>query len=121
MTAQSDRAADQPYNATNQPREVTFGTATFHLPELPAGWHELHIRATSTQATATLLVSPNRLSSTQKLLDNPATGVMAQLYSVRDAGAWGLGDYATIGALGQALEELGGPTFCWLIPCMPRR
>ncbi|WP_273351569.1 4-alpha-glucanotransferase [Corynebacterium resistens] len=116
VAAQSDRAADQPYNATNQPSEVTFGTATFHLPELPAGWHELHIRATSTQATATLLVSPNRLSSTQKLLDNPATGVMAQLYSVRDAGAWGLGDYATIGALGQALEELGGADFLLVNP-----
>lgn len=97
-------------------REVTFGTATFQLPELPAGWHELRITGETTQATATLLVSPDRLNSTQKLLDNPATGVMAQLYSVRDKGAWGLGDYATIGALGRALNELGGADFLLVNP-----
>ena len=96
--------------------EATFETAIFRLPGLPAGWHELRVEGQSTQAAATLLVSPDRLSRTQKLLEKPATGVMAQLYSVRDAGAWGLGDYATIAALGRSLEELGGADFLLVNP-----
>ncbi|KGM19091.1 4-alpha-glucanotransferase [Corynebacterium auriscanis] len=108
-------ASNQKNNEATE-TNMTFGTATFQLPKLPAGWHTLRVQAETTQAEATLLVSPDRLSKTQELLDNPATGVMAQLYSVRDTGAWGLGDYATIGALGRALNQLGGADFLLVNP-----
>lgn len=110
-----NRASTHNKESTSGQR-ATFETATFHLPELPAGWHELRVESESSQATATLLVSPDRLSSAQNLLEQPATGVMAQLYSVRDAQSWGLGDYATIGALGRCLEELGGADFLLVNP-----
>ncbi|MBC2681137.1 4-alpha-glucanotransferase [Corynebacterium sp. 4HC-13] len=99
---------------------TTYGTATFELPELPAGWHELHARISGPtgekHATSTLLVSPQRLGSAERFVTQPATGVMAQLYSVRDRDAWGMGDYRTLTMLGQSLQKLGGADFILVNP-----
>lgn len=99
---------------------TTYGTATIELPELPAGWHELHAHingpAGDKQTTSTLLVSPARLSSAERFVKEPATGVMAQLYSVRDREAWGVGDYRTLTALGDSLQKMGGADFILVNP-----
>lgn len=99
---------------------TTYGTATFALPALPAGWHTLHVETTgptgTRQADSTLLVSPARFSAADRFAKDPATGVMAQLYSVRDAEAWGIGDYRTLQKLGHALHELGGADFILVNP-----
>lgn len=68
------------------------GRATFELPnDVPKGWHELraHIEgATAPSAVATVAIVPNRAP-----VDDAATwGIMAQLYQVRSADSWGVGD-----------------------------
>lgn len=91
--------------------------AQISLPELPAGWHSLHVEASSERtATATLLVSPERLSSAERFAQSPATGVMAQLYSLRDRESWGIGDYRTLRELGSALHRMGGADFVLVNP-----
>ncbi len=91
---------------------TTFGTATFQLPALPAGWHQIEAQAESTEATSTLLVSPQSL----ELPEAPRAGVMAQLYSLRDKDAWGVGDYETLEVLSNSLQKLGGADFVLVNP-----
>lgn len=87
------------------------------LPALPAGWHELQVhRGKTLITTSTLLVSPPRLTRTATFINSPATGVMAQLYSLRDAGAWGIGDFHTLTTLSDALADLGGADFILINP-----
>lgn len=99
---------------------TTYGTATFTIPALPAGWHTLYARTTGAKgtrkATATLLVSPARISAAARFTEHPATGIMAQLYSLRDTHSWGIGDYHTLCTLGQSLEKLGGADFILVNP-----
>ncbi|KAB1649756.1 4-alpha-glucanotransferase [Pseudoclavibacter endophyticus] len=90
----SVRAAEQLQNWVD-PREVdgTFvGRATFQLPgDLPRGWHELraYVRGAAVPtATATVAVVPQRGGVDR----GPIWGLMAQLYQVRSAGSWGVGD-----------------------------
>jgi 4-alpha-glucanotransferase len=96
-----------------EPRPIDgmhIGEATFELPgDLPCGWHTLIARAEGTQiATATLIVTPQRLTLPESLGERAATGLMAQLYQVRSAQSWGIGDLhdlATLAAWGS--ERLG--------------
>jgi 4-alpha-glucanotransferase len=63
--------------------------------DLPLGWHTLHVG----DAEHTLIVVPNAL------IEPPHTwGFMAQLYGIRSAGSWGMGDYADL----RDLAELSG-------------
>nr|WP_259342791.1 4-alpha-glucanotransferase [Corynebacterium falsenii] len=103
----------------------TFVTSTFSVPAIAAGWHTLRAdvynRGTGDaepdrSVSATYIVAPQQLSSTKDYVDNPATGVMAQLYSVRHAGAWGIGDYRTLQVLGDSLRQLGGADFVLVNP-----
>ena len=66
---------------------------------LPLGWHTLHIGA----AEHTLIVVPNAL------IEPPHTwGFMAQLYGIRSAGSWGMGDYADLRDLAaMSAREMG--------------
>ena len=65
---------------------VQVGEATFALPEdLPLGWHTLVVDGES----APLVVTPARLDA---LPSERVWGFLAQLYSVRSAHSWGVGD-----------------------------
>lgn len=70
------------------------GEATFRLPaDLPLGYHRLV--ATSGQAAeedAPLIVAPARVGLPARMGDRRGWGLAAQLYSVRSAGSWGVGD-----------------------------
>ena len=86
------------------PREVDgrlVGRATVELPgDLPPGWHLLHADPEEgPRATATLLVSPASLPLPAALERDRVWGVMTQLYQVRSAGSWGLGDLADLATL----------------------
>lgn len=79
------------------PREIDgalVGRATFRIPDdLPKGWHELLATVgddAAPSATATLVVAPQRGPEQGP----PAWGVMTQLYQLRSAGSWGVGDLA---------------------------
>ena len=84
------------------------------LGDLPLGWHRLR----AGDAVCTLVVAPARI-------DLPAGqertwGWMVQLYALRSAGSWGVGDYAdlrTVVALDRASRAAG---WCWPTRCTPR-
>ncbi|NOJ58838.1 4-alpha-glucanotransferase [Arthrobacter sp. 260] len=69
----------------------------FALPaDLPLGWHTLHAGPVDDDdaAQCTLVITPQRLDTTARL--TRTWGLMAQLYSVRSADSWGIGDIADL-------------------------
>jgi 4-alpha-glucanotransferase len=61
-------------------------------PDTPLGRHTLHARRGGGEASAPLLVAPSRAPDPGAR----AWGFMAQLYSARSRGSWGLGDLADL-------------------------
>ncbi len=98
------------------PREVDghrVGEATFELPgDLPAGWHRLiadtesgPLHAGTDQAS--LIITPQRLTLPPAVAHGRVSGLMAQIYQVRSADSWGIGDLADLASLARwAGEEL---------------
>ncbi|KAE8763233.1 4-alpha-glucanotransferase [Georgenia thermotolerans] len=100
---QTDHAAE--------PREVDgvrTGRALFVLPaDLPLGWHELVAEIEGVGAVrAPLAVTPDRLEE-PRLATGRGWGLMAQLYSVRSARSWGVGDLGDLAELTGFFGELG--------------
>lgn len=99
-----------------QPRTIdgqAIGEATFELPgDLPAGWHELtaeHDGPALHEGTqrATLIVTPQHLPLPSAVAQGRVTGLMAQLYQVRSAQSWGVGDFGDLATLARwAAEDL---------------
>ena len=92
---------------------VLTGRATFALPaDLPLGWHALvaDIDASPAceahSATPPLAVTPDRLELPASLGER-GWGVMAQLYSVRSRGSWGIGDADDLTELASLLGDEG--------------
>jgi len=80
------------------------------LPDsLPTGWHHLHVAAGGGRpaARADLVVGPARLGLPPALAGRRVWGVMAQLYQVRSAGSWGVGDLADLADLARWSAGLG--------------
>ncbi len=75
---------------------------------LPLGWHTLHATVDGHESSCTLVVTPDRLGTTASLMDRRTWGLMAQLYSVRSSGSWGIGDLADLGQVAQAAAAHGG-------------
>lgn len=83
------------------PRAVdgrTIGEATFRIPgDLPLGYHRLVASsgahgADERIAEAPLIVTPAQVGLPERMGDRRGWGLAAQLYSVRSAGSWGVGD-----------------------------
>lgn len=93
-------------------REI--GEAMFELPgDLPTGWHRIvaHLDqapvAEGTEA-ATLVVTPQRLELPEVVRHGGVTGLMTQIYQVRSAQSWGVGDLGDLGELASwAATDLG--------------
>lgn len=84
-----------------QPREIdggVVGEATFRIPgDLPLGYHRLIASsgahgADGRTAEAPLIVAPADVGLPARMGDRRGWGLAAQLYSVRSAGSWGVGD-----------------------------
>ncbi|NLU64403.1 4-alpha-glucanotransferase [Rhodococcus sp. HNM0563] len=84
------------------------GRATFTVPALPLGWHTIHARSNDIEATATLVVTPARLSTADRVLRSRQWGLAAQLYSVRSSRSWGIGDFADLADLTAVTAGHGG-------------
>jgi 4-alpha-glucanotransferase len=69
------------------------------LPDLPLGWHTLRAESGDEQAEAVLVVAPERVELPPALAGQRAWGWMVQLYAVRSADSWGIGDYGDLRTL----------------------
>ncbi|MDR7329982.1 4-alpha-glucanotransferase [Corynebacterium guangdongense] len=97
--------------------EVTWGEATFRLPaDLPTGYHRLRLTSGERTHEARLIVSPARLATTDRFVEDKRFGVMAQLYSARSAESWGIGDFHDLGHLAEVLAEEIGADFLQINP-----
>ncbi len=67
---------------------------TVPLADLPLGWHRLRATAGEVTGEAVLLVAPRRVELPAGL--TRAWGWMVQLYSLRSAASWAMGDYADL-------------------------
>ncbi|WP_055428237.1 4-alpha-glucanotransferase [Bifidobacterium aesculapii] len=89
-------------NATNAAQATTTNTAwaaTEHMAE-----------------TATLIVAPKRIPLPEALAQHPRWGWMTQLYSVRSAESWGVGDYGDLRRLAADAAERSGADFMLINP-----
>jgi 4-alpha-glucanotransferase len=69
------------------------GEASFVLPDdLPLGYHRVHLRSGTQEASAALIVTPDWLGLPDRLGARRTWGLAAQLYSVRSHQSWGVGD-----------------------------
>lgn len=72
-------------------------------PDLPGGWHRLGLRGDGHAEESWLAVVPARLPTPPR-----TWGLVTQLYSVRSAGSWGLGDLRDLADLADwSARELG--------------
>lgn len=117
-----DGGTRQPSQVDNwqPPREVdgvTWGEASFQLPaDLPLGWHRIELRSGELTAECALIITPSRLSTTDKYLANPAAGIMTQLYSVRSRQSWGMGDFHDLGHLAEVAGAAADADFLLINP-----
>jgi 4-alpha-glucanotransferase len=95
------------------PRQIDgrlVGEASFEIPaDLPLGYHSLWARSGDTEAAMPLIVTPAWLGFPERLGDRRAWGLATQLYSVRSAQSWGVGDLTDLTDLAVwAAAEHGG-------------
>ncbi|MGY3316910.1 4-alpha-glucanotransferase [Arthrobacter sp. TE12232] len=87
---------------------VLTGRATFAIPgHIGLGWHTLRADADGTLAQCPLIVTPGRLRTSARLAGRRSWGLTAQLYSVRSARSWGIGDFADLTDLAVVAGEQG--------------
>jgi 4-alpha-glucanotransferase len=79
---------------------VLTGRASFATPAaLDIGWHTILADAGGAAAECPLVVTPQRLNTTETLAGRRSWGLTAQLYSVRSSRSWGIGDFADLADL----------------------
>ncbi len=73
--------------------------------DLPLGWHTLLANDGSTDSSCTVVVTPRKLSTADRL--SRTWGLMAQLYSVRSRSSWGIGDLDDLARLAEISADKG--------------
>jgi 4-alpha-glucanotransferase len=78
---------------------------------LPLGYHRLDVEAGPENTTILLAVAPASAYLPPELGDGArAWGLTTQLYGVRSARSWGIGDFSDLGRLAAAAGSLGAAT-----------
>jgi 4-alpha-glucanotransferase len=67
--------------------------------DVPMGYHQLTVVSGKQSAVSTLIVAPERVPLIEPLQHGQMWGWMAQIYSIRSHGSWGVGDYADLAQL----------------------
>ncbi|AWB81455.1 4-alpha-glucanotransferase [Corynebacterium yudongzhengii] len=108
---------DENWNPPFHHDGIDWGEASFHTPpDLPRGYHRLHLESEGCTAETALIITPQRLDSTDTYLEDRRFGVMAQLYSVRSEASWGIGDFHDLGELAALLHREIGADFLLINP-----
>ena len=66
---------------------------------LGLGWHTIVVETGAARAECPLVVTPQRLQTTEELAGRRSWGLTAQLYSLRSSRSWGIGDFADLADL----------------------
>lgn len=73
------------------------GSLTLTLPDdIPAGYHTLRVNAGPLHGEARLICAPARMILPPAVAEKQRWGWMAQMYSIRSAESWGVGDYGDL-------------------------
>ncbi|WP_127751610.1 4-alpha-glucanotransferase [Devosia sp. 1566] len=88
------------------------GKVSLRIPDLPFGYHRLQLPEIS--AEANLIVSPGRCWLPPKTATG-YWGIAVQLYLLRSAANWGIGDFSDL----QELIKVAGPRGCAVIGLNP--
>ncbi|MEI2266721.1 4-alpha-glucanotransferase [Erwinia sp. CGal63] len=86
------------------------GKMTLTLPEsLPGGYHQLTLSQAGQSWACRLIVAPKRCYEPEALLAGKKLwGVCVQLYTLRSARNWGIGDFGDLSTLVQGIADRGG-------------
>lgn len=121
-TESGDAITPRQLDIWTQPRDVDgvlTGRATFAVPsDLPQGYYEIVAAnpARDITGTAPLIVTPRRLSTADDLLGEQRWGLAVQLYSVRSAASWGVGDFADLARICEIAGSVYGADFVQVNP-----
>ena len=88
--------------------EVT-GSQRLHLPSLPTGYHQLTLWQRNTPWQCRLIVAPPRCYEPPALqAGEKLWGACVQLYTLRSASNWGIGDFGDLRQMLQEIARRGG-------------
>lgn len=91
--------------------------ALIEIPaDLPVGYHTLHVSVDGRTADATLISAPKRVELPDSLKNGQLWGWMAQLYSIRSSGSWGVGDFEDLKTLLVEAKKRTGADFVLINP-----
>ncbi len=92
------------------------GEASFRMPgDLPLGWHSILAESDDRSASAVAVVAPQRLDP-DALIGERQWGFMTQLYAMRSAQSWGLGDLHDLADLSAWSGSVLGAGFVLINP-----
>lgn len=87
------------------------------LPDdLPIGYHTLNVQVGGVQRRATVIVAPPRIELPEAVRQRQLWGWMTQMYSVRSADSWGVGDYGDLKWLAADAGEKSHADFMLINP-----
>ena len=87
------------------------------LPDdLPIGYHTLNVQVGGVQRRATVIVAPPRIELPEAVRQRQRWGWMTQMYSVRSAESWGVGDYGDLKRLAADAGEKSHADFMLINP-----
>lgn len=87
------------------------------LPDdLPVGYHTLNVQVGGVQRRATVIVAPPRIELPEAVRQRQRWGWMTQMYSVRSADSWGVGDYGDLKRLAADAGEKSHADFMLINP-----
>ena len=92
-------------------------TASLTLPaDIPAGYHTLNVTVGDRTEHAALISAPAAVDLPAAVEQGHPWGWMAQLYSIRSRGSWGVGDYHDLREMLTASHESTGADFVLVNP-----
>lgn len=96
---------------------VFISTASLIIPaDLPVGYHTLHVTVGDRSQDATLISAPSKVELLDSMKNSKLWGWMAQLYSIRSSGSWGVGDYEDLKTILVEAKHKTGADFVLVNP-----
>ncbi|MDT5174118.1 MAG: 4-alpha-glucanotransferase, partial [Mycobacterium sp.] len=93
------------------------GEASFVLPtDLPLGYHRVFLRSGDYLSSTALIMTPDWLGLPETLATRRAWGLATQLYSVRSANSWGVGDLTDLADLALWSASVHGADYVLVNP-----